>query len=62
MLYEDSKKIEAEKTNSLNKEELAAFTARKQRLKDDGIIDLDAKPKKQSGRPKGSKIEKDQKK
>ena len=58
MLLEDSKKIEAEKKNQLDKAALKAFKERKKRLKDEMVVDLDAKPKKQAGRPKGAKSKK----
>lgn len=58
MLKEDSIKLEKEKAETMQKEELAAFMKRKKRLKDDTGIDLDAKPKKQAGRPKGARNKK----
>lgn len=58
MLLEDSKKLQAEKANQLNKEDFKAFQERKKRLKEDIGIDLDAKPKKRAGRPKGSTTKK----
>jgi len=60
MLLEDSKKIEAERKNQLNKADLKAFQDRKKRLKDSMVVDLDAKPKKKAGRPEGSKSKKEQ--
>lgn len=59
MLLEDSKKLEAERKHQLNKEELEAFRERKKRLKEDVGIDLDEKPKKRAGRPKGIKNKKE---
>ena len=59
MLLEDSKKLIAAKANQLSKEEFKAFKERKERLKVDLGIDLDAKPKKRAGRPKGSKTKKE---
>ena len=60
MLLEDSKKLEAEKKNQLDKAALKAFKERKKRLKDEMVVDLDAKPKKKAGRPEGSKSKKRQ--
>lgn len=60
MLLEDSKKLEAERKNQLNKAELKKFQERKKRLKDDMVVDLDEKPKKRAGRPEGSKSKKGQ--
>jgi hypothetical protein len=58
MLFEDSKKLELEKKNQLNKADLKAFQARKKRLKDEMVVDFDTKPKKKARRPKGSIVKK----
>jgi len=60
MLLEDSKKLEAARRNQLKKDELKAFQERKRHLKNDKNIDLDEKPKKKAGRPKGAKNKKEQ--
>lgn len=55
MLLEDSKKLERLRKEQMKKDEVQEFIKHKERLRDERGIDFDDEPKKQAGRPKGSK-------